>query len=62
MSGGTPEEVFRRSDLLLRSGLDIPQVTQVVRALREKGLDIDPAIYTVEQAVEAIKKLKEGRA
>ena len=59
---GTPEEVFRRSDLLLRSGLDIPQVTQVVRALREKGLDIDPAIYTVEQAVEAIKKLKEGRA
>ena len=59
---GTPEEVFRRSDLLLRSGLDIPQVTQVVRALRDKGLDIDPAIYTVEQAVEAIKKLKEGRA
>jgi energy-coupling factor transport system ATP-binding protein len=40
---GTPEEVFRQSDLLLRSGLDIPQVTQVVRALREKGLDIDPA-------------------
>ena len=58
---GTPEEVFRQSDLLLRSGLDIPQVTQVVRALREKGLDIDPAIYTVEQAVEAIKKLKEGK-
>jgi energy-coupling factor transport system ATP-binding protein len=58
---GTPEEVFRQSDLLLRSGLDIPQVTQVVRALREKGLDIDPAIYTVEQAVAALKKLKEGK-
>ena len=56
---GTPEEVFRRSDLLLRSGLDIPQVTQVVRTLREKGVDIDSAIYTVDQAVAAIKKLKE---
>ena len=58
---GTPEEVFRRSDLLLHSGLDIPQVTQVVRTLRARGVDIDPAIYTVDQAVAALKKLKERR-
>ena len=58
---GTPEEVFRRSDLLLHSGLDIPQVTQVVRTLRARGVDIDSAIYTVDQAVAALKKLKEGK-
>ena len=35
-------------------GLDVPQVNRVILALRDMGLDRStPAIFTVEQAVQA---------
>ena len=39
-------------------GLDVPQVTRVFHLLREKGIDIDPSVFTVEQAVQAILNAK----
>ena len=56
---GTPAQVFSRSAELLEMGLDIPPVTQIFMQLRQKGLDV-PLVYTVEQAVQALKKLKGG--
>ena len=56
---GTPDEVFRRADELLEMGLDIPEVTRVFLRLKELGLNVEP-VYSVEQAVVALKKLKEG--
>ena len=56
---GTPAEVFSHSDELLEMGLDIPQITHVFMGLRQKGLDV-PLVYTVDQAVEELKKLKGG--
>ena len=58
---GTPAEVFSHSEELLEMGLDIPQITRVFIGLRQKGLDL-PLVYTVEQAVEQLKKLKGGNA
>jgi energy-coupling factor transport system ATP-binding protein len=40
-------------------GLDIPEVTRVFMRLKEMGLPVEP-VYTMEQAVTALKKLKEG--
>ena len=40
-------------------GLDIPELTRVFMRLRQMGLDV-PAVYTMEQAVAALKKLKGG--
>lgn len=57
---GTPQEVFLRAQELKDMGLDIPQITQVCLRLRALGVPIDP-VYTVEQAVAALKKRKEGR-
>ena len=42
---------------LSESGLDIPQVTRLMMALRRRGLDVPQNIYTVEEATKAIGKL-----
>ena len=57
---GTPGEVFTRAWELEEMGLDIPDVTRVFMRLKELGLPVEP-VYTMDQAVEALKKLKEGK-
>ena len=54
---GTPEQVFTRAEELLEMGLDIPELTQVFLQLRQLGLVV-PAVYTMEQAVDALVKLR----
>ena len=56
---GTPEEIFLRAQELLEMGLDIPEVTRVFLRLKEMGVPVQP-VYTVQQAVEAISRLKGG--
>ena len=58
---GTPEEVFARAEELVEMGLNIPQVTRVFLELRAMGLDVEP-VYTIEQAVAALKAIKGGAA
>ena len=58
---GTPDEVFKRSDELLEMGLDIPELTRVFMKLRQLGLDVEP-IYTMQQAIDALRSLKGGSA
>ena len=57
---GPPTEVFTRADELLEMGLDIPDITRVFLRLKQMGMNVEP-VYTMEQAVETIKKLKEGK-
>ncbi|MBP3633544.1 MAG: energy-coupling factor transporter ATPase [Oscillospiraceae bacterium] len=58
---GSPREVFARAEELIAMGLDVPQMTHVFLKLREMGLQVDPSVYTVQQAKEALLALKEGR-
>lgn len=60
LMSGAPAEVFARAEELLSAGLDVPQITRVAMALREKGLDIDPAVYTVEDLERQLLTLKGG--
>ena len=53
---GTCQEVFSQHQLLLEVGLDVPEITGIVLALRQRGVDIPDDIYTVDGAVEAIKR------
>ena len=57
---GPPAEVFTRADELLEMGLDIPDITRVFLRLKQMGLAVEP-VYTMEQAIETVKKLKEGK-
>ena len=58
---GTPREVFARAAELEAVGLDVPQVTKVAMELKHRGLDIDTAVYTVEELEKALVELKEGK-
>lgn len=50
----TPKQVFQHYKELESVGLAAPQVTYVVKALKEKGWDIDTTATTVEEAKEVI--------
>ncbi len=54
---GKPQEVFSRAEEIVSMGLNIPQVTQVFLKLKALGLPVEN-VYTLDQAVEALKKLK----
>ena len=51
---GAPREVFRHGEELERMGLGVPQMTRVFHRLRAMGLDIDPSVYTIAQARQAV--------
>ncbi len=57
---GTPDEVFPRAEELVEMGLDIPELTRIFLRLKQMGLPVEP-IYTMEQAVAAIKKIAGGK-
>ena len=58
---GPPREVFRHGDELEKMGLGVPQLTRVFHRLRAMGVDIDPSVYTLDQAKAAVlEKLKKG--
>ena len=56
---GTPAEVFTHAEELVEMGLNIPQVTQVFLNLRKMGVPVEN-VYTIEQAVAEIKRIKGG--
>lgn len=51
---GVPKDIFGHYKELEEIGLAAPQVTYVVKALEEKGFDIDTTATTVEEAKAAI--------
>ena len=56
---GSVNEVFEKSSLLEKAGLDVPQVTRLIARLKEKGHQFEGSILTAEDAAEAIySKLK----
>ena len=56
-----PANVFVHAQELVDMGLNIPRVTQIFLDLRKKGLNV-PNVYTIEQAVDTLIRLKEGNA
>lgn len=54
---GTPKEIFKEIELLESVGLAVPQVTYLIRELRNKGFDIPEDIFTLERAKEELLRL-----
>jgi len=57
---GTVEEVFSRGAELAEMGLTVPTVTRIFLALREMGLPLGTGVYTMEQGLAELRKLREG--
>ena len=55
-----PGEVFEHVQELLDMGLSIPKVTQVFLRLSSLGVDVKN-VYTIDQAVAELLRLKEGK-
>lgn len=58
---GTPKEVFSHYEELESIGLAAPQVTYIMHALKEKGMEIRTDITTIEEAAEEIIKAYQKR-
>ena len=55
-----PEAVFARPEELVKMGLAVPKVTQVLLRLRELGVDVPASAFTVEQAEKLLLPLLKG--
>ena len=56
----TVEKVFSRGDELRAIGLNVPIVTRVFAELKAMGIDVNENIFTVEAAVNELKRIKAG--
>ena len=54
---GTPEKIFREIETLESVGLAVPQVTYLIRELRNKGFDLSHDIFTIEKAKEELLRI-----
>ncbi|MCQ2512658.1 MAG: energy-coupling factor transporter ATPase [Lachnospiraceae bacterium] len=52
---GTPKEIFSQEDKIEEAGLTLPQLCQLAKALREKGMNIPKDVITADELREAIK-------
>jgi energy-coupling factor transport system ATP-binding protein len=51
---GKPSDIFREIDTLESVGLAVPQVTYLMKSLKEKGFNISGDAFTIKQAKEEI--------
>lgn len=58
---GSPAEVFMHARELMEIGLNIPKAAQLALALKERKLPLPEGVFTHEQLLEALLKLREGK-
>ncbi|MBQ8531898.1 MAG: energy-coupling factor transporter ATPase [Clostridia bacterium] len=56
----TVEKVFSRGNELRAIGLNVPIVTRVFAELKAMGIDVNENIFTVEAAVNELKRIRAG--
>ncbi|NLL62807.1 MAG: energy-coupling factor transporter ATPase [Ruminococcaceae bacterium] len=58
LSYGNVDDTYSAADELLSVGLDVPQMTKIFLELKKRGYPVRTNIYTVEQGVKEIQKLR----
>ena len=57
----TVQNVFSKNNELESIGLNVPQITKIMVLLKQKGIDINPNCFTVDEALNELKRyLKEA--
>ena len=57
---GDCSAIFSQADRLTTLGLDVPQITRFMLALKKQGIDVRTNIFTVDQAREEILRVAGG--
>jgi energy-coupling factor transport system ATP-binding protein len=58
---GTPHDIYRDSEELKRIGLGVPQVVDIMKALKARGMNVDTDKLTIEDATEEILRVLRSR-
>ena len=58
---GPCNEVFSEVEKLSDIGLDIPQITHLMKLLKKAGINVPQNVYTVDAAIDAVKALFESK-
>lgn len=58
----TPENIFAKADYLNKIGLRVPQITRIMKKLKDKGYAVNDNVLTVQQGVEQILRLLRGES
>ena len=58
---GTPAEVFAQAGRLTEIGLNVPRAAEIAAALRRRGVAVPEDVFTHEQLLKALLRLREGR-
>lgn len=58
---GDKATIFGRADELCAMGLDIPEISSIMRTLKARGYDLSDKVFTVEDAEKEILRLIEKR-
>lgn len=59
---GSVSEAYSRGKELSEMGLNVPQITRVFMGLKAKGFNVNDGIYTIEQGLKEIIRLKKERS
>ncbi len=51
---GSPKEVFAREQKLHQLALDLPQITEIMHRLKDRGLKVETDLFSLEKASEEI--------
>ena len=58
---GTPYEVFSHAQELVEIGLNVPKASELALALRRRNIPLPESVFTHEQLLSALLKLREGK-
>ena len=58
---GSPAEIFSRAEELVQIGLDVPKAAELAMALRRRGVPLPAGVFTHEELLAALLRVKEGR-
>ncbi|MFO7888605.1 MAG: energy-coupling factor transporter ATPase [Eubacteriales bacterium] len=59
---GTPKEVYSNSEELKRIGLGVPQIVDIMKELKYKGLMVDTNIFNIQDAKNEILRVIRGNS
>lgn len=56
IADGTPSEIFVQTEMMDKAGLDVPQTTELLKRLRDAGLDVGLDAFSPEECAAEIKR------
>ena len=57
LAEGTPQNIFSKTELLKKCGLDVPEIADIASRLRQDGIELPEDILTEDTLTEALRQM-----